>query len=231
MAVELPPGTVFANDFRVVRPLSEGGMGAVFVVEQLSKVGIQAAAIHGNKSQSARERALGGFRTGQLRLLIATDIAARGIDVEGISHVINYDLPNVPETYVHRIGRTARAGAAGIALSFCEREEHEYLRDIERLIQKHIPRVEEHAFASPERRPPPTDLTRRGGGGGGGAYARPPESRPQHGGGRSGGGYGHNRGGHGGGAVRDADPRPFARRGRRPDDQGERAARSLRGEQ
>ena len=94
--------------------------GADKVVRGLEKVGLGAAAIHGNKSQGQRERALADFRAGKVRTLIATDIAARGIDVDGISHVVNYDLPNIPESYVHRIGRTARAGAAGIAISFCD---------------------------------------------------------------------------------------------------------------
>jgi ATP-dependent RNA helicase RhlE len=94
---------------------------------------IEAIAIHGNKSQPQRERALAGFRNGQTRVLVATDIAARGIDVDGVSHVINFELPNVPEDYVHRVGRTARAGAAGIAIAFCSDEERPYLRDIEKL--------------------------------------------------------------------------------------------------
>jgi len=107
--------------------------GADRVVRHLSANGIEAAAIHGNKSQPQRERALAGFRDGQSRVLVATDIAARGIDVDGVSHVINFELPNVPEDYVHRIGRTARAGAAGVAIAFCSDEERPYLRDIEKL--------------------------------------------------------------------------------------------------
>jgi len=103
--------------------------GADRVVRQLGESGIEAAAIHGNKNQSQRERALAGFRAGDIRVLVATDIAARGIDVDDVSHVINFDLPNVPESYVHRIGRTARAGAAGIAISFCDAEERAFLRD------------------------------------------------------------------------------------------------------
>jgi ATP-dependent RNA helicase RhlE len=113
--------------------------GADKVARGLVKAGIPAEAIHGNKSQNQRERVLAAFRSGSVRILIATDIAARGIDVEGISHVINYDLPNVPESYVHRIGRTARAGAEGIAISFCDGEERAYLRDIEKLIRQSIP--------------------------------------------------------------------------------------------
>jgi ATP-dependent RNA helicase RhlE len=120
--------------------------GANRIAEQLARSGVQADAIHGNKSQSARIRALERFRTGAGRILVATDIAARGIDVEGISHVINYDLPNVPESYVHRIGRTARAGRSGIAISFCDAEERVYLRDIEALIKARIPVVADHPW-------------------------------------------------------------------------------------
>ena len=105
------------------------------VAEQLEKAGVSADAIHGNKSQNARQRALEAFRKGRARVLVATDIAARGIDVSGITHVINYELPNEPESYVHRIGRTARAGAEGAAISFCDAAERSYLRDIERLIK------------------------------------------------------------------------------------------------
>jgi len=100
--------------------------------------GIEAAAIHGNKTQPQRERALAGFRDGQARVLVATDVAARGIDVDGVSHVFNFDLPNVPEDYVHRIGRTARAGATGIAIAFCSDEERPYLRDIEKLTRRPV---------------------------------------------------------------------------------------------
>jgi ATP-dependent RNA helicase RhlE len=109
------------------------------VVEQLGRSGFAADAIHGNKSQSARQRALEAFRAGKVRVLVATDIAARGIDIDGITHVVNYELPNVPETYVHRIGRTARAGAGGAAISLCDGEERAYLRDIERLIGQKVP--------------------------------------------------------------------------------------------
>jgi ATP-dependent RNA helicase RhlE len=112
--------------------------GADRVVRHLTGAGVKATAIHGNKSQPQRERALASFRDGQARVLVATDIAARGIDVEGVSHVINFDLPNVPEDYVHRIGRTARAGAAGIAISFCSDEERPYLRDIEKLTRRSV---------------------------------------------------------------------------------------------
>ncbi|MCD4730607.1 MAG: DEAD/DEAH box helicase [Bacteroidales bacterium] len=120
--------------------------GANKIVKLLGKANINADAIHGNKSQGARQLALGNFKSGLTNVLIATDIAARGIDVEELSHVINYDLPNIPETYVHRIGRTGRAGASGIALSFCDDEEKAYLRDIQKLIAQKIPVVEEHPF-------------------------------------------------------------------------------------
>ncbi len=123
--------------------------GADKVVRLLVTAGIAASVIHGNKSQNQRERALAAFRKGGIRILVATDIAARGIDVDGISHVINFDLPNVPESYVHRIGRTARAGAGGIAISLCAKEETAYVRDIEKLIRRSIPVIER---AAPARR-------------------------------------------------------------------------------
>lgn len=120
--------------------------GADKIVRFLEKADISAAAIHGNKSQGARQRALGNFKSGETSVLVATDIAARGIDIEELSHVINYDLPNIPETYVHRIGRTGRASASGIALSFCDAEERAFLRDIQKLIDQKIPVVTEHPF-------------------------------------------------------------------------------------
>ena len=113
--------------------------GADKVVKHLNESGIPAAAIHGNKSQPQREQALANFRAGRTRVLIATDIAARGIDVDGVGHVINYDLPNVPETYVHRIGRTARAGADGMAISLCAPDERAFLKSIEKLIRTRVP--------------------------------------------------------------------------------------------
>jgi ATP-dependent RNA helicase RhlE len=100
---------------------------------------VDSAAIHGNKSQAQREKALATFKAGTTKVLVATDIAARGIDVTGVSHVINYDLPNIPESYVHRIGRTARAGASGIAISFCGEDERDYLKDIEKTTRQKIP--------------------------------------------------------------------------------------------
>ena len=120
--------------------------GANKIVKKLEQSGIRSAAIHGNKSQNMRQKALGDFKEGKLKVLIATDIAARGIDVDELSLVINFDLPNVPETYVHRIGRTGRANASGIALSFCMAEERPYLKDIEKLIKQKVPRLEDHPF-------------------------------------------------------------------------------------
>jgi ATP-dependent RNA helicase RhlE len=120
--------------------------GANKVAEQLARAGVRADAIHGNKSQNARQKALEDFRNGKVRVLVATDIAARGIDVDGISHVINFDLPNEPESYVHRIGRTARAGNEGIAISFCDSEERTFLRDIEKTIRQQVPVDADHPF-------------------------------------------------------------------------------------
>jgi ATP-dependent RNA helicase RhlE len=118
--------------------------GADKVAQGLVRAGIRAEAIHGNKSQNARQNALLNFKNRQTRILVATDIAARGIDIDDLTHVINYELPNVPETYIHRIGRTGRAGASGIALSFCDQEETEFLQDIQKLIARPIPVIEDH---------------------------------------------------------------------------------------
>ena len=126
--------------------------GADKVVQHLQKNGHNAMAIHGNKSQNARQKALSDFKAGKIRVLVATDIAARGIDVDDLSHVINFEIPNIPETYVHRIGRTGRAGQSGIALSFCDNTEITFLRDIQRLISQTIPVVEDHPY-------PLTDFT------------------------------------------------------------------------
>jgi ATP-dependent RNA helicase RhlE len=155
--------------------------GADRVVKDLSKANIKAAAIHGNKSQNARQNALNDFKSGAIKVLIATDIASRGIDIEDLSHVINYELPNIPETYVHRIGRTGRAGASGISFSFCDEEEMGELKDIQKLIGKKIPVVETHPFvldpayidsgssqqkAKPKKQLPP--------------HNRPAASKPEH---------------------------------------------------
>jgi ATP-dependent RNA helicase RhlE len=120
--------------------------GADKVVKLLHRENITAAAIHGNKSQNARQHALTNFKTGNLRVLVATDIAARGIDIDELTHVINFELPNVPETYVHRIGRTGRAGNTGIAISFCDHEEKTELKDIQKLIAKNLPVVDSHPY-------------------------------------------------------------------------------------
>ncbi len=159
--------------------------GANRIAEQLTKDGLTAEAIHGNKSQSARERALGNFRSGRTRILVATDIAARGIDVKGIGLVVNFDLPKEAESYVHRIGRTARAGAEGKAISFCDEHSHSLLRQIERVTRTRIPVHSEHPFhmePTQEMRnakPLPQGGRRQGGGG-----------RGRQGGGRSFGGGG-----------------------------------------
>ncbi len=186
--------------------------GANKVTEILDQNGIRSEAIHGNKSQTARQKALENFRSGRTRVLIATDIAARGIDIDEITHVINFELPNVAETYVHRIGRTARAGASGMAISFCDEEERAYLRDIEKLIGKKIPLNTDQpyhiAYNGPIRPAPPEQ---RGGGGRRNGGGRPGGGQKRSfGGGRPGGG-GHSGGGrpNGGGAGNRSDgPRP-----------------------
>jgi ATP-dependent RNA helicase RhlE len=129
--------------------------GANKVAAHLTERGVVAGAIHGNKSQSARQAALDDFRRGRSRVLVATDIAARGIDVQAVTHIVNYELPNVPETYVHRIGRTARAGATGAALSFCDATERPYLRDIEKLVRQPIEVVATPGVSPSVRKPAP----------------------------------------------------------------------------
>ena len=125
--------------------------GADRIVRNLSKKKISAAAIHGNKSQNQRQNALGRFKDGQVRVLVATDIAARGIDIDQLRYVVNFDIPNVAETYVHRIGRSGRAGEEGVSISICEPEENAYIRDIEKLIDLKIDRVEDHPFPQTDR--------------------------------------------------------------------------------
>lgn len=120
--------------------------GADRIARDLNKAGVKTEAIHGDKSQNARQRALTNFKNRSIQVLIATDIAARGIDIDELTHVINYDLPNIPESYVHRIGRTGRAGSAGIAISFCDAEENEYLLDIQKTIKMVIPIVDNHPY-------------------------------------------------------------------------------------
>ena len=180
---------MLVNNDRVVRAVVFTLMKheANKVAEFLNRNGIPAAAIHGNKSQGARERAMQGFRDGTIRVLVATDIAARGIDVDEVSHVFNYDLPNVPEAYVHRIGRTARAGREGWAVSLCDAEQRAWLREIEKRISKAVPVITDHPYHSAEAQnstlPPPVLGGGRGGrggrGGGGHAGGRGRSSRPQ----------------------------------------------------
>jgi ATP-dependent RNA helicase RhlE len=155
--------------------------GADRIARKLSGAGFAAEAIHGNKSQGQRTRALDAFKAGKVRLLVATEIAARGIDVDGVTHVINFDLPNVPEQYVHRIGRTARGGAGGMAISFCASDERPYLRDIERLIRQSVP-VMEHPLGlsrSAAAAPGPGNSPTRGAGRGRGR--RPAQAGAAHG--------------------------------------------------
>jgi len=170
--------------------------GADRVVKELLKVKIKAEAIHGNKSQNARQRALTNFKSKETRVLVATDIAARGIDVDELAYVINYELPNIPETYVHRIGRTGRAGLSGTAFSFCDAEEREFLADIEKLIAIKIPVAEDNPYAMSWQ-----GLMAKA--------ASPAKSKGGRGGsaGRSGGGRsGGPRGGNGGQRSQDREP-------------------------
>ena len=191
------------NNWHQVLVFTRMKHGANRLVEFLEKQGITAMAIHGNKSQSARTRALSEFKTGELQVLVATDIAARGIDIDQLPHVVNFELPNVPEDYVHRIGRTGRAGAEGEAVSLVCVDENGFLADIEKLIKRSIPREVVPGFEpDPNERPEPIQLGRRtlngapgarsGGGGRSGGPGRPSGS------GRPGGGGGQRAGGRGG---------------------------------
>jgi ATP-dependent RNA helicase RhlE len=168
--------------------------GANRVAEHLSRTGVVAEAIHGNKSQNARQRALEMFREGKARVLVATDIAARGIDIDNISHVVNFELPNEPESYVHRIGRTARAGTEGIAISFCDASERNYLRDIERLIRMKIEVVAHELPDLTEEQKRQMEEPRRPHG--------HRHGKPKHGGHRNGHGGGHHGQGQGQGQSR-----------------------------
>src|SRR5574343_1014609 len=182
------------NNWHQVLVFTRMKHGANRLVEFLEKEGITAMAIHGNKSQSARTRALSEFKTGELQVLVATDIAARGIDIDQLPHVVNFELPNVPEDYVHRIGRTGRAGAQGEAISLVCVDEDQFLRDIEKLIKREIPKEAVPGFEPlPNERPEPIVLGRRmtigvgagggggrrGGGGGGGGGGRPSGAPPK----------------------------------------------------
>lgn len=144
-----------ANDMKSVLVFARTKHGADRIARDLTKQGFKTAAIHGDKSQNARQNALNDFKSGKIRTLVATDIAARGIDIDSLGHVINYEIPNQPETYVHRIGRTGRAGANGMAISFCDAEEREYIRDIQKLISKNIPVVEDHKYPMVDFNPAP----------------------------------------------------------------------------
>ena len=135
------------RDLKSVLVFSRTKHGANHIVKLLDQLNIHSAAIHGNKSQNARQKALASFKSKKTRVLVATDIAARGIDVDELSHVINYDLPEVPETYIHRIGRTGRAGLGGVAISFCSKEETDLLKDIQKHIQMDIPVMEDSMYA------------------------------------------------------------------------------------
>jgi ATP-dependent RNA helicase RhlE len=170
-----------SNGWEQVLVFSRTKHGANRLTERLIRDGLPAAALHGNKSQGARTRALSGFKSGELRVLVATDIAARGIDIQQLPHVVNLDLPNVAEDYVHRIGRTGRAGYEGHAVSLVAAEEHELLRAIERLIGEKLPRQEVAGFEPKILSAPPLDLSGgrgRSGGRGGQGQGRPQAARP-----------------------------------------------------
>ncbi len=201
---ELLAQLIREGDWHQVLVFTRMKHGANRLAEYLSKEGIPAMAIHGNKSQGARTTALSEFKAGTLPVLVATDIAARGIDIDQLPHVVNFELPNVPEDYVHRIGRTGRAGAQGEALSLVCRDEEIFLRDIEKLIKREIPRASVPGFEPPaDEKAEPIVLgrmtigvggTRRGGGGGGGGGGgdRGRGARPQGRGGQPGGGQASN---------------------------------------
>ena len=182
------------DDIKRVLIFTRTKHGANRVAKQLGQTGVLADAIHGNKTQNARQKALKNFKAGKIRALVATDIAARGIDVDGVTHVINYELPNEPESYVHRIGRTARAGREGIAISFCEMDERAYLRDIERTIRAKVPVDTEHPWHSEEISDHTGPAPKRSGGGGGrgrggnGGGGNQRRGKAQGGGGHNGGG-------------------------------------------
>ena len=163
--------------------------GADKVVKVLQRNNIKSLAIHGNKSQNARQNALKSFKDKTIRILVATDIASRGIDVELLEYVINYEIPNIPETYVHRIGRSGRAGASGIAYSFCDDEERDYIRDIEKLIKNQIPVVTDHPYPLVfTEKPKGKPAAKQGGGGGGRSF----DKRKSFGAKKTGGGGGNS---------------------------------------
>ena len=165
---ELLSQMIGEGDWKQVLVFNRTKHGANHLAEQLNKDGITAAAIHGNKSQGARTRALADFKAGSVRVLVATDIAARGLDIDMLPHVVNYELPNVPEDYVHRIGRTGRAEATGEAISLVCVDEHKLLRDIERLLKREIPRIALEGYEpDPSIKAEPIINGRQGSGGGG----------------------------------------------------------------
>ncbi len=173
---ELLSHMIGSRNLRQVLVFTRTKHGANRLAEQLQKDGLSAAAIHGNKSQGARQRALAGFKNGEVRVLVATDIAARGLDIDQLPHVVNFELPNVPEDYVHRIGRTGRAGAEGEAVSLVCVDEHKLLRDIERLLKGPIPQVVLDGYApDPKIKAEPIENGRRSQG----APRRPQPRRPQ----------------------------------------------------
>ncbi|HJW12262.1 MAG TPA: helicase-related protein, partial [Albitalea sp.] len=206
-----------SNDWHQVLVFTRMKHGANRLVEHLLKDGISAMAIHGNKSQSARTKALADFKKGDLQVLVATDIAARGIDIDQLPHVINFELPNVPEDYVHRIGRTGRAGSPGEAISLVCVDEDGFLRDIERLIKREIPKQVIEGFAPhPGERPEPIVLGRMviGAGAGRSGHRHAPSGGGRGGNGGSNGGGGHS--GRGRNDARPAGPRTEPRREGRP---------------
>ena len=177
---ELVSHLVKHNDWQQVLVFTRTKHGANRLAEKLVKDGIEAAAIHGNKSQGARTKALAQFKDGTVRVLVATDIAARGLDIDQLPQVINFELPNVPEDYVHRIGRTGRAGSSGAAVSLVDREELKLLKDIEKLIKREIPKVPADGWVQPEKAEPeapraPRPQQRRPQNGG-----KPAQGKPQH---------------------------------------------------
>jgi ATP-dependent RNA helicase RhlE len=167
---ELVSHLVTHNNWQQVLVFTRTKHGANRLAEKLVKDGIEAAAIHGNKSQGARTKALAQFKDGTVRVLVATDIAARGLDIDQLPQVINFELPNVPEDYVHRIGRTGRAGSSGAAVSLVDREELSLLKDIEKLIKREIPKVQAEGWVQPEKAEPEAPRA-----------PRPQQRRPQNG--------------------------------------------------
>jgi ATP-dependent RNA helicase RhlE len=169
---ELMSHLIQQNDWQQVLIFTRTKHGANRLAEKLVKDGIQSAAIHGNKSQSARTKALAQFKDGSMRVLVATDIAARGLDIDQLPQVVNFELPNVPEDYVHRIGRTGRAGSSGAAVSLVDREELKLLKDIEKLIKREIPKVQVEGFTPSDKPEPEAPRSTQ-------AHGRPPRGHGQ----------------------------------------------------